>query len=239
MALLLLSRMSAQLGSAPIEFEVAIIHPASTARITSGASSSTRITNDRFEVRGFTLKALIKMAYRIEDYQILGGPKWFDSDPYDIDAKSPHGGTPQQIPQRLQSLLIDRFRLLLHHEARNLPAYALATTKDGPKIKRSEAGAQTGFGWGPSMIRSQGASMRDFAERLAEALHHPVFDQTGLGGLFAIDLKFAPVDPDPSDNISAPSIFEALQEQLGLKLSATKGQVDVIVIDGAEKPASN
>ena len=81
--------------------------------------------------------------------------------------------------------------------------------------------------------------MRDLAEKLAEALQHPVLDRTGLGGLYEIDLKFAPIAPDPSDDGAEPAISAALQEQLGLKLNATRAPVHVVMVDQAEKPSAN
>jgi len=81
--------------------------------------------------------------------------------------------------------------------------------------------------------------MQDLAEKLAETLQHPVLDQTGLRGTYEIDLRFAPVQPDTSDTSGAPSIFQALQEQLGLRLDTTKGPVEVMVVDRLEKPPAN
>jgi uncharacterized protein (TIGR03435 family) len=72
-----------------LEFEVAMVKPAAVNRITDGATSTSSVSHGRLEVRGYTLKALVRMAYRIQDYQIVGGPKWFYVDSYGIDAKSP------------------------------------------------------------------------------------------------------------------------------------------------------
>jgi uncharacterized protein (TIGR03435 family) len=220
-----------------VKFAVAAIKPGNTARITAGAESSSRIAGNRFEVRGFTVKALIKMAYRIQDYQISGGPKGLDSEAYDIDAKFPAGATVQQLPQMLQSLLSDRFRLALHHKLRFVSAYELVTAKGGPILH--DAPAEAGVAWGPRMIRSKGASMPTLAEKLTEALGRPVVDHTGLKGIYPFDLAFAPIQPDPSASDSGPSIFVALQEQMGLKLKTTRAQMEVTVIDHAERPSAN
>ena len=237
---LLTGPIAAQENPARLEFDLAVINPANENKITAGSTSSSSFGGDRLELRGFTVKAMVKMAYRLQDYQIIGGPKWFDNDTYDVDAKSAPGGTQQQIPQKLQSLLADRFQLVLRRETRTLPAYALGPVKSGSKLKEAGPGAPPGgFGWGPRMIRSKGATMHDFAERLADALQHPVLDQTGLSGIYEIDLKFAPVEPNPSDTDPGPSIFQALQEQLGLKLDTTKGPVEVMVVDRLERPSAN
>jgi uncharacterized protein (TIGR03435 family) len=232
------SRASAQ-DTGRLEFEVAVVKPASVDRITEGATSSSRVSNGRLEVRGYTLKALIRMAYRIQDYQIVGGPKWFDVDSYDIDAKSPLGANVQQIPQRLQSLLADRFQLVIHDDTRNRPVYTLIVAKNGPKLHWATTAGTMGFAGGPRMMRSKGASMRDLAEKLGEALQRPVLDRTGLSGLYEIDLKFAPIALEPSDNGAEPAISAALQEQLGLKLNAARAPVHVIMVDHAEKPSAN
>ena len=211
--------------------------PAAVNRITNGATSSSRVNNGSFEVRGYTLKALVRMAYRIQDYQIIGGPKWFDTESYDIDAKSPAGASLQQIPQRLQKLLADRFQLRIHDDTRNRPVYALILNKNGPKLH--PATAAVGFGSGPRMMRSMGASIRELSEKLSEALQRPVVDRTGLDGFYEIDLKFAPIAPDPSGDGAEPPIFDAVQQQLGLKLSAARAPVHVMVVDHAEKPSAN
>jgi uncharacterized protein (TIGR03435 family) len=237
--LMCLFRLGAQPAPARIEFEVAAIHEANAGRSTEGAMASTRVANNRLEVRGFTLKALVKMAYSLQDYQIIGGPKWFDSDRYDIDAKLPADAVTQQIPERLQSLLTDRFQLVVHPETRSLPAYALVAAKGGAKLPRATDDAPQGFGWGPRMIRSKAALMQDLAQKLSAALQYPVLNQTGMSGLYQVDLKFAPVAPDPSDSNPGPSIFDAVQEQLGLRLEATKGPVDVMVVERAERLSAN
>ena len=239
MALLALWPVGAQQNSTRLEFEVAAINPANANKLTPGAISSSRSDDHRLEVRGYTLKALVMMAYRLQGYQIAGGPKWFDSDGYDIDAKSPAGASVQQMPERLQSLLADRFQLALHHETRTLPAYALVVNQGGPKMQPAPDAKPMGFGWGPRSIRSKAATMQDFAEKLAGALQHPVLDRTGLAGLYQVDLQFAPVAPDPSETGVAPDILDALREQLGLRLETTRGPVDVLVIDRAEKPSGN
>lgn len=218
-------------------FEVAAIHAADVTRITAGATSSSRTFTDRCELRGYTLKALVKMAYGLQDYQLTGGPKWFDSDRYDIDAKLPAGGSARQVPQMMQALLADRFQLAIHREIRTVSAYALVVDKNGPKLTPAAGVPMGGFGWGPRMIGSKSATMAEFAERLADAVQHPVIDQTGLTGNYAVQLNFAPVDPATPD--PGPSIFSALQDQLGLKLEPTKAPLDVTVVDRAEKPSAN
>jgi uncharacterized protein (TIGR03435 family) len=89
------------------------------------------------------------------------------------------------------------------------------------------------------MIRSKGASMATLAEKLTEALGRPVVDHTALRGIYAFELGFAPIQPDPSASESGTAIFVALQEQMGLKLETTRPQVEVTVIDRAERPSAN
>jgi uncharacterized protein (TIGR03435 family) len=220
------------------EFEVAAINPAVTGKLAAGATSSSRFVNNRVEIRSYTLKQLVMMAYRVQEYQVTGGPKWFNSDPWDIDAKAPAGVSPNQISDCLQSLLASRYQLALHTETRTLPSYALVPAKNGVKPQSVEA-ADSGLGWGTGSIRGAASSIADLAETLASVLQHPVLDQSGLSGLFKVNLKFAPIPPDPNYTGDAPSIFDALQQQMGLKLSTTRGPVKVLIIDRAEKPSPN
>ena len=148
-------------------------------------------------------------------------------------------GPSSQVPQMLQSLLADRFHLAFHHETRTVSAYELVAAKNGPTLHEAPADKGQGLGSGPRMIRSKGASMAALVDKLGEMLECPVVDRTGLQGIYSFDLAFAPIQPDPSGNDSGPSIFSALQEQMGLKLEKTKAPVEVTVIDRAEKPSAN
>jgi uncharacterized protein (TIGR03435 family) len=137
--------------------------------------------------------------------------------------------------QMLQALLADRFKMKVHDETRSLPVYALTIAKDGPRLPRAST-PDGGTSSGPRIIAAKGATIDVLARMLADVLTKPVLNRTGLTGIFNVKLDFAPLQ-GPSD--AGPSLFTAIQEQLGLKLEATKGPVQVLVIDSAEKPDAN
>lgn len=198
---------------------------------------------------------------------IIGAPSWFDSERYNIEAKANGDPPREQMILMLQSLLADRFKLTVHHETRQLPVYALVLTKPGktgPQLKPHSDDAkcinvpQPDPGPGKAMpaycgnfrvgagasggIRetADAITMERFAATLGQQVDRPVVDQTGLSGVFDVDLEFtsqrAAVDAQAA---GPPLIFTAIQEQLGLKLEPTTGPIDVIVIDHIEKPSPN
>jgi uncharacterized protein (TIGR03435 family) len=204
-----------------------------------------------------TLKRLIAYAYNVNDFQISGGPAWIDSETYEIRAKlddstleelkklprTEHG---KQHRLMVQALLADRFKLRLSHSSKDLPIYALVLMKDGPKFSRS-----TSSGDGQNLSSNNDdvkveATISHFAEWLSSLLGRKVVDETGLEGNYAFKLKYdhrqlltGPGVADDSENSSAPSIFSALRDQLGLKLESKKGQVETLIIDSAERPSPN
>jgi uncharacterized protein (TIGR03435 family) len=148
--------------------------------------------------------------------------------------------------QRLQTLLADRFQLRLRRETKELPVYALVAGKNGPKLR--EADEQGAMSLGRGRITARKASMERLAENLGNQLGRTVVDRTGLEGNFAFELEWTPdpgqpldlLDPSPAPaDPSGPSIFTALQEQLGLKLEPQKDPVEILIIDHVEKPSEN
>jgi len=237
-------------AAAPLSFEVASIKPAAPGE--SGMMSRmTTSPGGRFTVEGYTVKALIQQAYDVKDFQITGGPGWVNSERYDIIAKAETSAKPEQIKLMLQSLLAERFKLVIHRDTKELPVYALVVAKNGPKLHQAdpETQAAKGGGWGVGGGRITGRSLpvSTFAKLLSEQLERTVVDRTGLTGIFDFKLEWTPdraaagLSPD-SPSVPAelgPSLFTALQEQLGLKLESTKGPVEVLVIDRVEKPSGN
>jgi len=199
---------------------------------------------------------LMEQAYGIRDFQIVGGPSWLGSDRYDITAKPEGAATSDQVKVMMQALLKDRFQLQFHRETKELPTYALVVAKGGPKVHASEevSGSDKPKGMrrqmmGRGQFTLEGAPMSAFAEQLARVLGRSVIDKTGLTGNYDVKLEYTPDDtgmmkgpredaPAPAD-ASGISIFTALQDQLGLKLESTKGPVEILVIDRAEKPSEN
>jgi len=199
----------------------------------------------RLKITNQTVKIILREAYGIKGYQLSGGPAWLYAERFDIDAKAEGGLSRAQMMAMLQTLLADRFALKVHRESREGNVYALVVAKDGPKLKESTAKDSyirlirntplelPGVSY---TIGGQKASMARFAERLADMeLHRPVLDRTGLTGDFDFKVNYA-IDDNPE---TGPSIFAAIQEQLGLKLETTKGQIETLVIDHVEKPSGN
>ena len=193
-----------------------------------------------------TLKFLVQQAYSVQDFQVSGGPGWLDTERYNIDAKAPSQVTGDQLMLMLQVLLENRFRLIVHRGTKEVPAYFLSVGKSGPKLHEpSSEGAANGFRMGTSRLSGRRVSMSGLTDVLTQLLRHPVSNRTGLTGFFDLALEWSPDETQlrgPQDAIgdsAGPSIFTAIQEQLGLKLESTKSPIDVLVIDKAEKPSEN
>ncbi|MGA3185964.1 MAG: TIGR03435 family protein [Bryobacteraceae bacterium] len=251
------------------EFEVASIKPsAPDARgmwIRNSPGGRVNITN-------MTLKELIVIAWRIQPYQISGGPPWLDSLHYDISAKAENTLKQGEFPLLLQSLLEDRFQLTIRRETKELPIYALVLARKdgklGPKLTEStESGCTTpdptkppappepgqrycgNMMMSPRSLTAVSLPVADIIPMLARTLGRTIVDKTGLTGKFDIGLEWTPDEnqlsmmpadaPRPPVDSAGPSIFTALQEQLGLKLESQKGPVEIFVIDRAEKPSAN
>jgi uncharacterized protein (TIGR03435 family) len=195
-------------------------------------------------MRNMTLRASIGIAYDVKELQVLGGPKWLDSERYDIDAKSAGPAHGPELMAMLQTLLAERFQLALHRETKIFQGYALVVSKAGLKISAVEAGKPSVSTHNTSMTAEK-ASMADLARNLSRRLKAQVDDATGLTSVF--DFKFelppqdnrtTPTDGDDPGSFAA-ALSTALQEQLGLKLEGRKIPVEALVIDRAEKPAEN
>ena len=238
----------AQPAAPPPAFEVASIRPAPLQAI---GRTSVRMSSDRGRLNytNVSLRDVICQAYGVQSIQI-SGPDWLDTQRFDIVAKIPDGIDRGQLPRMFQALLADRFKLKLHIESKELPVYTLAAAKGGPKLQKAESISGLGSGSGGGRAHASGkVTMAAFADFLSRRLGRPVLDQTGLDGAYAVALEWA---PDPSEEpsraaadgaapgVSGPSLFTALEEQLGLRLAAAKGPVQVLVIDHAEKvPTEN
>lgn len=193
---------------------------------------------------------LVMWAYHVRNFQIERPPAvaGMNDVPYDVVAKAEENGSPTKddFRQMLQSLLVDRFKLALHREMREMPVYALVIGKGGPKLK--PAGPDKGE-MGQVHVNGRNYELhfpRADMERVVDAimnsfLDRPVVDKTGLSGTYDLRLTYT---PQTRANLASPdagdlSIFTAVQDQLGLKLEAQKAMVEVLVIDHMEKPAEN
>ena len=236
-------------------FEVATIKPND-----SGATSMQVLT---FRGRNFitvnsSLADLIMFAYSVQMKQIIGAPDWIERDRYDINATPDREGTPSadQVRLMIRKLLADRFQLKFHHDKRELSAFVLTVGKDGSKLKPAQPnGNLHGIGMQPAesgaMMFANNAPISAFTSFLQSlVLDRPVVDQTGLTGRYDLTVTFTPDDslfnghppafPKLAEGVeAAPSFFDAIQQQLGLKLTVKKTQVDVLAIDHVEKPSAN
>jgi uncharacterized protein (TIGR03435 family) len=177
--------------------------------------------------------------------QIVSAPAWLDSEHYDIIGKPADPGdttTFEKTRLLLRSLLEERFKLRAHHEQRQMAIYALVRNGAlGPRFKASVLDCATpssrcGFGGGPAgQVKANAITMDLLAQLLGNATDRVVVDRTGLDGRFDVDLEWSP-DQAATDK---PSIFTAVQEQLGLKLESSRGPVDVVVIDHVERPTED
>jgi uncharacterized protein (TIGR03435 family) len=220
------------------QFEVASIKPS------NADASSSGIDSGKGRIHGYnvTLKRCIMGAYGVGPNQIIGGPDWLDSERFEITAKAEEPVGVSVLNTMLQALLADRFKLALHREMKQIDAYIIELRNEAPKLEKGDGkGATTQNGRGNLVATN--ATMDRFAEILSRQMDRPIVNHTGLEGLFNITLKWTPAGattakPDAAA-IDGPSIFTAIQEQLGLRLRAQKVPVEVLVIDHAEKPTEN
>jgi uncharacterized protein (TIGR03435 family) len=193
----------------------------------------------RFVAKSLTLKGLLRMAYDVRGFQISGGPKWVDSDLYDVETKAEGNPRTPEVRRMLQGLLADRFKLKLRRESRETPVYWLVVGKSGAKLQQADGEAT------PNHIRRGSLDTRTTMEGLARLfsgwLDRQVLDRTGLDGLYEIKLEWMPEEQPGVEIASQPgaSLFSSVQEQLGLRLESKKGPVDILIIESAEKPAEN
>jgi bla regulator protein blaR1 len=244
----------------------------------------------RFRAVNVGVKMLIGYAYNIRDFQISGGPGWLNSEKYDIEAKTEGAASDDpmklseeqrkhqedQLRLMVQSLLADRFKLTIRQETKELPVYALAIAKNGPKLQAAKEipaspapstpqgpkGAPLkgrGMMMRPGQLTGQSAPVSFLAQALSQQLGRTVIDKTGLAGIYDFTLEWAPderqpqmfkgagdgepgrapTESAPPPDSSGPSIFTAVQEQLGLKLESQKGPVEILVIDQVDRPTEN
>jgi uncharacterized protein (TIGR03435 family) len=215
-----------------------------------------------FSMRGLVLKALISEAFGLRDDEVSGGPGWVSSLPFDIEAKlDPETAAAlrnlpkqqQEIQRRLmlQALLADRFQLQAHRATELRTAYDLVLAKSGPKMKENNAPTDTAgrkwqegvrpstdWSYASGRISGHAEPMSILTHQLGNATGSVVVDKTGLTGRYDVLLHWDPLDPPPQDS-TEPSLFPALEEELGLRLKATKTVAQKLIIDHIEMPSPN
>jgi uncharacterized protein (TIGR03435 family) len=224
-------------------YEVATIKP----RDPEDGSSGFHEMGRQLFTENETLETVIAVAYGLHPKQIVDLPEWSTRERWDIKGVADVEGEPSWPQQRemLQKLLAERFGLKFHRDKRDLSIFAITVAKGGPKLAVSKSDPnsvrdQTSNGNSVEVTyRFTNNSMPDFADGMEEYLDRPVVDETGLKGKFDFTLEWARdgvVNPNPN---APPGLFTAVQEQLGLKIDATKGPAEVLVIDHVERPSAN
>lgn len=238
-------------------FEVATIKPNKS----GGTGSHTSSDHGRFTATNVTVKTLLQYdAYSIPGAQITGGPSWLGSDRFDISAKVDDATAARMEKldnaeenlfnrQLMQQLLADRFKLSVHWETKEEPVYALVLAKSGAKLTAAKDATGTSVSTRNGHMTAKGITMADMVKSLTrlQELGRIVIDKTGLNGRYDLTLEWTPENnsaPTPGSasqipSSSGPSIFTAIQEQLGLKLESVKGPVSTLVVDHIEPPSEN
>jgi uncharacterized protein (TIGR03435 family) len=228
------------------KFEIASIKPSPES---AGWQYSIKPSPGGFRATNIPLSYLITWAFQINDYQLIGGPAWM-TNRYDIAAQ-PAAPNSADWQLMVQGLLEERFHLKVHRETRERTEYALIVAKGGSKLKvpkeaacsaesDPEAGPCGRLSWNNTHLAGRRAPMKTLVFVLAQALRHTVVDETGLKGPFDMTLSWTPdagIAQAPPD--APPPLLVAVEEQMGLKLQARKGQTGVIVVDHLEKPTEN
>ncbi|HLW77226.1 MAG TPA: M56 family metallopeptidase [Bryobacteraceae bacterium] len=235
-------------------FEVASIKPNQSGDRGSGIPPA---QGGRFRALNVTTRQLLGYAYQTQSHaRIGGGPSWLDADRYDVNAKAAANLPEAKLRPMVLKLLEDRFALKFHAEAKQMQAYILSVAKNGPKFEISHTcKPDPKLNWPCGGFRVQNrryvggqqVSAADLAEVLEELIGQPVIDHTGIDGVFNVQLEWTPDErqsPGGDAGVAAPdtdkpSLYVAIQEQLGLRLDLKKTTVDAIVVDSASKPSAN
>ena len=239
----------AQADAKTFVYEVVSIHPSQP-----NGSMARNITPDGIRIWGFTVHRLLANAYNvITNDQLIGVPGWTDNARYDIDAKMDADTTTaldklsreeknQRRREMLQAILMDRFHLQVKREMKELPVYALVMAKGGPKMKKSAPNAVVDinerYGKNGITLEGQGFELSRLISILTSDTGRIVVDRTGLTGKYDFKLEYSSME-DAGSAEAGPSIFTAVQEQLGLKLESTKAPVETFTVEHIERPTEN
>jgi uncharacterized protein (TIGR03435 family) len=246
----------------PPAFEVASVKPADPSKI----GRVRFLPGGRFLAENTPLEFVIQQVYGLRVFQLIAPPAFkpiIGSDRrYDIDGRGAESSTPEQLREMAKTLLADRFGLRMHKETRDLPIYALVLADGGVKGARAPDGKGGGMeSVAPGWIKGFGATSRALVEALSRYVDRPVVDRTKLEEVVLdFDLTWTTLET-PADTpgchptfqemakrssryalgatASCPSLFTAVREQLGLRLDAQLGPVEVLVIDAVQLPTEN
>jgi uncharacterized protein (TIGR03435 family) len=234
-----------QAANGKVEFDAATVKPPAPGS-RDGGRVRTLAGGQTFTASNVPLKYLIVTAYGLRPDQVSGGPGWVNSDGYDIEGKANRPASRDELMRMLQSLLAERFKLVLRDEKKEQPIYTLVFEKAGAAFKQNKDGGEPLFytvGLGHYIGSNVSMPHLAWALGLSAAVGRVVLDKTGLTGGYDLDLKFTPELSGPPQDAGAidsgPSLFTAIREQLGLKLESGKAFVDFYTIEHAERPSGN
>jgi uncharacterized protein (TIGR03435 family) len=244
------------LGSAQekrLTFEVASIKPAKTGE--GGGSVYPKAAGQGYEAEGATVRLMISVVYRVPMTSIKGGPAWLDRDLWDVEAKADRAYGLEDLHKMFQNLLADEFKLRFHEESKEGPLYALTVGKSGSKMKVSDGPENFEIPPIDGHVGGVAVGKRVSMDYLCAWLkryvllyydERPVIDKTGLAGYYDFTLNYQRELPPgfdksnfPPEMLARPSIFDAVRDQLGLRLEAQKGAITYYVIDQVERPSAN
>jgi uncharacterized protein (TIGR03435 family) len=215
-----------------------------------------RTQHGRLTVENASVFQIIQQAFLVKQFQLSGGPAWIMTERYNIDARMEKDDiSDDDLWFSLQPLLANRFHLKFHRETKTMPVFSLVLAKAGPKFQAHKEGADgkdrqrlgVSIGSGRGKLTATKTTMASFADSLGQQVDRIIVDNTGLKGKYDFTLEWSPENHEGSIvsaveekvGLTGLSIFEALPQQLGLKLESTKGPVQVIVVDSVDRPTSN
>jgi uncharacterized protein (TIGR03435 family) len=225
-------------------FDVASVKP--TGRPPESSTTGWIVSHGNLTARAAWVRGLIAFAHDVRATQVHGGPGWVDSEQYDVIAKAGSTDTDlDQMKAMVRTLLADRFKFAAHRDTREGTIYTLVVGRNGLKMQEAKENEKTYVSInGRGRLVCTRVNMLGLVITLANTLGAPVRDQTGLTGFYNFTLEWTDSLSRKSGNgaepvDSPPDIFRAVHEQLGLKLNAKKGPVEILVIDHIERPSEN
>jgi bla regulator protein blaR1 len=251
---------AAQSSSAPRpRFDVVSIKR--NTEVTTGVTFAA-MPGGRLHVVNNPVMNLIQNAYRLPSYRIVGAPEWLQTDRYDLEATSDGAPGRPEMMLMLQGTLEDRFKLKTHREIKDGPVYVLRTASGGPRLSPFKEGScvdrspgvvfpaeERRPNCGNNLLRQQGTNFSWVATRIDMAgvasilgiiTRRNVIDQTGIAGLFDVNVELPSLQPEAvaldASSADGASVFTVLREQLGLALDSAKGPIEYLVVDHVERP---
>lgn len=193
-----------------------------------------------FAMRNVPLRYAIEWAFDLKDYEV-SGPEWIKADQrYDIVAKAPSPATDDQMRPMLQKLLLERFQMKLHRETKELPVYALVLGKGAPKLQESTDEGPPALQPAGQLVKFHKFGLSRLTFLLTRRMDRPVLNLTGLNGIYDYSIDISGLPRPGAPDGEGPSIFSAVQQDLGLKLEGRKQPIEILIIDHAEKvPTAN